>query len=207
MLITGSSKLDLTVIVATCNRPKQLFHCLYQIRNQLLCNLSLEVIVVDESDEQDCVNEVLYFGAMVTKYIRKPRHGAFGVFSKDVGIRAASGDYLCFWDDDNIYFADAAQTLFETARGYDIGVVTTVHRDNFKCTKFVAIPRYQDNIFRHADIDTMCLCVRRSLALKHKWSACVESRLVHANDFAWVNNLMLERPSVNYTSKIIGYHL
>jgi hypothetical protein len=56
---------------------------------------------------------------------------------------------------------------------------------------------------KFGDIDTMCICVRRKLALEARWS----DHQAPGTDFAWLRKLQAFQPTVRYVDINIGEHL
>ena len=185
---------DLSVIVAS-SRPKWLANCLSQLGRQSHGGLSVEPVVVTEGDDENFGRVIDRFG--IKKHIAKSLEGFSGAFAKDLGVRYATGDYVCYWDDDNIYYDHALATLYSAAVGFDIGVVGC----GLMAFDFDVIPR--DHEIRFANIDTMCVCVRRTTAMKAKWS---DHRDV-GTDFAWLKKLKAFEPTVRFVDIKIGEHL
>lgn len=193
--------IDLSVITATCQRPAFLAHCLRQFQAQCTGGLICEQIVV--SDGPDPQAEFLSRQFGVRYYQLDVPQGHAGAFAKDRGIAAARGVYVCCWDDDNLYEPHALAVLFSSAAGADIGVVRTRHRLR-KRPGMVTIPRHWTGSFRFGDIDTMCLCVRRELAIQERWGDdCSDP----GTDYRWLRKLEAHRPVIRYVPTVIGMHL
>jgi GT2 family glycosyltransferase len=193
--------MHLSVITATCQRPAQLALTLQQFRSQSLGNLQVEQIVV--SDGRDDEARFLANRWNARFFELNERCGHAGAFAKDLGIRHAVGEYVCFWDDDNYYEPHALATLYAIAFGSDIGVARTVHRFR-KRIGLVTIPRRWTGTFHRGDVDTMCICVKRSLALREPWGdGCSRP----GTDFRWLKKLERHQPTVRYAPIVIGHHL
>lgn len=187
-------RFDLSVIMVS-SRPKWLANCLAQFDRQSYGDLAVERIVVAEGDDPD-------FGSVCDKYkvkgcVSKSAEGLAGAYGKDIGIRHARGDYVCFWDDDNVYHDHALATLYAAASGFDVGIV----RCGIMAFGFRQVPTEHE--IRFADIDTMCLCVRRDLALRAKWS----DHKAPGTDFMWLSKLQEFDPTVRFVDINIGEHL
>lgn len=92
--------MDVTIIVAT-NRPKWAANCLHQIENQRVTDFTYEPIVVAEGSPQAFSNLSKFYTK--PKYHFKETQGLAGAYAKDEGILQAGGEYVVFWDDDNVY--------------------------------------------------------------------------------------------------------
>lgn len=187
-------KYDLSVIVVS-SRPKWLANCLSQLDKQKKEGFSVEKIVVCEGDNKN-------FGIVCDRYkikdvVFKGVEGFAGAYGKDIGIRKATGDYVCFWDDDNIYEDEALSILYNAAKDCDIGIA----KCRLMAFGFKLIPIF--NEIKFGDVDTMCLCVRRTLALKAKWS----DHLAPGTDYMWLKKLEKFTPTIKYVDGCVGDHL
>jgi glycosyltransferase involved in cell wall biosynthesis len=183
---------DISVIVATA-RPLNLIRTIEYIERQSISGLSFEVIIIYEG-----IGNIPYIDTMlpVNNIIIEKRdlHNDYGAAARDLGILKSSGDYVVFWDDDNIYYPHALVSQYSSANNFDIGVVRTKHND-------MIIPVVNDIIA--GEIDTMCLCVKRELAIKENWA----TNGGRYSDYRWVSKLLKHKPSINYSKVVIGYHL
>lgn len=91
----GSSFPLASVVVPTRNRPGPLERCLVALRAQLY--KPLEVVVVDDGSEVG-VEVAKVVSAHGARLVRGPGRGPAA--ARNLGVREASGDFLCFTDDD-----------------------------------------------------------------------------------------------------------
>jgi GT2 family glycosyltransferase len=104
----------ISVVVPTCDRPQALARCLAALARQRAP--SLEVIVVDDGDGVGANS-----GATVVR-----ARGAGPAAARNLGARAASGDVICFTDDDCEPAPDWAQRLSDACRESEAAAGTTV---------------------------------------------------------------------------------
>jgi GT2 family glycosyltransferase len=197
--MTDDPHVDLTVITATWHRPQLLVLCLAQFAQQSVGNLRCEHVVVSDGRDDRARRFAENAGA---RYIERPQTGGvWGAFAKNDGIAAAAGDYLCFWDDDNLYYPHALATLYGAAVGFDIGVVQTLHRDPHGERP---IPSWSGT-FEPGNIDSMCFCVRREIARSQAWGVFHE---VHrGDDHRWISRLHQSGARVRFVPIVIGEHI
>lgn len=182
---------DLSIIVAS-SRPQTLAHVLGYIHRQEMEGIDYEVLVIQEADDFVPFQNYRY-GPKFT-ILRQRYHNDFGAAAHDRGLLESKGQYVVFWDDDNIYYPHAATSLFCTATGHDIGIVRVRHQG-------LVIPSGPH--VRAGDIDTMCFCVRREFAIRVKW-ADAGGRY---SDFRWITRLLGLTERVNRSPVIVGEHL
>lgn len=183
----------LTIVCAT-SRPNLTPILVQQILNQQT-NIEYEALIVQEHNFRTPEPQDSRI-----KYYRKEQEGKAGAYGKDFGVQHASGQYVCFWDDDNWYYSDAINKIFRTADGYDAGIYRTEH---YTPEYSISIPRTEYFIEpKYGDIDTMCFCVKRDVAKFVSWSQFETP----GTDFKWINKVLSLCHKVNYSHDCIGKH-
>lgn len=193
--------MDLSVITATCQRPEFLAHCIQQFQRQSRGGLRCEHVIVSDGVDPHARRLAEQSGARYCEL--QPPVGQWGAGAKDLGIKVARGKFVCFWDDDNLYDAHALVTLYAAAYPADLGVVRTVHHFRKRAGQ-VVIPRCWEGTFTLGDIDTMCVCVARTLARLEQWQS---AHAKISNDHGWLMKLMQHNPVINYLPIVIGQHV
>ena len=185
-------EIDLTVITATCQRPAQLANCLAQFRQQSSGTLRCEHLVVSDGIDPHAGMLARQFGA---RLIERPQPGGqWGSLARDLGIQEARGRFVAFWDDDNLYEPHALASLFAAAVDADIGVVQTRYRCRTRPGQ-ITIPRRWSGTFQRGDVDTMCVCVRRELALQECWEQD-PTPTQPTTDWHWLQRLEHHQPRI-----------
>ena len=203
MLSSRRHDFHLTVITATHQRPAQLAACLAQFRQQSVGSLRCEHLVVSDGIDPHARALSQHFGA---QFIERPTPGGqWGSLARDVGIHEAAGRYVCFWDDDNLYEPHALASLFAAATDAEIGVVQTRYRCRTRPGQ-IAIPRQWTGTFQKGDVDTMCVCVDRALALKEPWEQQPPPSQP-TTDWHWLHRLESHQPRIRFVPIVIGWHL
>ena len=170
---------------------------IHQVKQQLLGSVKVEHIVVADGDDSEARSVCREMG---TRYAFCEKHmGYCGAGAKDHGISLASGEYICFFDDDNAYEPFAALTLYTAAYGFDIGVAQAINNPG----GFAVLPHQWSGEFEYLNIDTMNLCVRKEIAERHKWG----DHQGRGTDFAWLKKLQSETIAINFVPVVIGRHL
>ncbi len=201
-----AASIQLSVITNTWQRPKHLANLLQQLSQQSLGCLSIEHLVI--SDGPDPIAAALVKRTAVKRkasgyFELDSNFGCFGVAAKDLGIAQSQGEYVCFWDDDNLYEPHALAALYCTAKGHDIGIVQTEHW-SVTNRRYIQIPRSWTGVVQPGDIDSMCLCVRTELAKSFPWKS---PPLKRGTDHRWLSRLLAEPRDVNHVPIVIGKHL
>lgn len=184
--------LDLSIITPSV-RPTSLSHYLEYIRRQSISGINFELIIIQESDAGfDEFTKLSY--PSFARIIRQKVHHDCGAAARDAAVIGAMGQYIAFWDDDNIYYQHALVSVFLNAINHDVGISRVKHQDR-------VIPIGAGIVA--GGIDTMCLCVKKEVAAKIKW---VDNGGRYS-DFRWISKIARITSSINYSKVIIGEHL
>lgn len=95
-----------SIIIPTYKRSDYLIRAIDSVINQTYSNI--EVIVIDDNDPYSEFRKATeikmqkYFNNKKVKYLKNDRNLG-GALARNVGIREATGDYITFLDDDDVY--------------------------------------------------------------------------------------------------------
>lgn len=198
---------ELSIITPTWNRPALLAHCIRNVREQKSA-VSIEHVVVSDGPDPTARALCRHFGI---QYAETELHfGDWGKRAIDLGLSVASADYVCFWDDDNLYENIAADVLYHTARGFDMGIAR-VQLWNRVALQMVIIPEDLDETrkagFRMMDIDTSSACVRRRFFEEHGVTPGSVAPGVYEADF-WLFKKMRDLgATINFSDEIVATHV
>lgn len=193
----------LSVITPTYNRPDKLRACLEQYLSQSVfwdSTAPVEHIVV--SDGPSTTSKLICSKFPHVRYYElaeKYKGKGPGDAGRDRGIELAKGKYVCFWNDDNVYYEEALDALIEASQSVDIGIV--------QCRQFrggdgYVIPPHWNGQFHYGKIDAMCIVVKTELAKKELWTKANE----HASDIRWLEKLKTYKPKKKFVPIVIGEH-
>lgn len=97
-----------SVIVRTCGRPSVLRETLISLRNQTYPNIEI-VIVEDGPDISRKMIEEEFADLNIVYSATNEKHGR--CYNGNLAMKMATGDYLNFLDDDDLFYADHVETL------------------------------------------------------------------------------------------------
>jgi glycosyltransferase involved in cell wall biosynthesis len=126
----GHTKMDarrVSVVVPTCDRPAPLRRALASIRAVEGPDLALEIIVADNGTCAETRAIASEFGAV---YLKVERKGPSE--SRNAAMAAATGDYMCFLDDDDAWLPGHVRPhleLFESDPRLDMVIGQVVSTD------------------------------------------------------------------------------
>lgn len=184
---------NISIISPTID-PKNQQRLLQYVSKQHHDGILFEIILIQESDKPLPFNISNF--SCPTQVFQQPLHHDWGANAKDVGIANARGEYIVFWDDDNIYYQHALLSSLATALNHDMGIVRIKH---FDCARIIPT----GNNIVAGDIDTMCVCVRREIASTEKWADGGGKY----SDYRWISKISQRCNSIRYSPIIIGEHL
>src|SRR5687767_9669148 len=98
MANAGDKRHKVSVIITTKNRSKQLGQALDSVYSVKSPKLELEVIVIDDGSNDDTAEVVARYPA------RRIRTEGIGMApARNVGLKAATGDFVTLLDDDDVW--------------------------------------------------------------------------------------------------------
>lgn len=101
--LRGDFAMQVSVIIPAYNREKTIVKCLDSVINQTY--RPFEVIVVDDASNDNTVKLVEEYPSDIVKIIKCSNNGGAQV-ARNIGIKAASGDWIAFQDSDDIWLPD-----------------------------------------------------------------------------------------------------
>ena len=108
-------QIDISVVIPTFHREAQVVEAIHSVLAQR--NVSLEVIVVDDSAEGSARDAVVSVkDARVHYQLRPEPSGGRPALARNDGAKSARGRYLYFLDDDDMLEPD---TLLEMSKALD----------------------------------------------------------------------------------------
>lgn len=98
--------MDLSIVITTRNRKKDLLECVDSIKKSDFKNIEYELIIVDDASD-DGTEKITdkSFGLNIVKIIHNDIQQMM-VRSRNIGAKNSVGDYILFIDDDNIVDED-----------------------------------------------------------------------------------------------------
>ncbi|GEM_PF-487135 len=98
-----------SVIIPTYNRPDLLFRSIQSVLDQTFSDF--ELIVVDSSPDDESAAIIREFNDKRIKYLRTGKKNAAA--SRNAGIKNASGQYIAFQDDDDVWLPEKLQVQMD----------------------------------------------------------------------------------------------
>jgi glycosyltransferase involved in cell wall biosynthesis len=98
MVLTPAAQHKVSVIVPTCDRPALLRQALASIRALEGPDLTFEILVGDNGTASETPAVAEEFGAI---YLKASKRGPSA--ARNLGLRAATGEYIAFLDDDDFW--------------------------------------------------------------------------------------------------------
>lgn len=111
-----------SVIIPTRNRLMLFKRALNSVFNQTHPNL--EIIVVDDASMDGTKNFVTGLANPMVRYIRHSTNKG-GSAARNTGIRAATGDYIAFLDDDDEWEPNKTEEQLKMLQSYDVVLCTS----------------------------------------------------------------------------------
>jgi glycosyltransferase involved in cell wall biosynthesis len=148
----------ISVVIPTFNSAQYLPAAIESVLAQDYKNL--EIVVVDDGSSDDTAAVVARFGKFV-EYIRLENNGGGPARPRNIGIRAASGDYVALFDSDDLMLPGKLKEQAEFLTEFkDIPLVFT----NFRNFSREDEPSLPDFLSDHTDFQVM-----PKIPLKKNW--------------------------------------
>lgn len=111
-----------SVVIPTFNRSELVARAIRSVQGQTYSNL--EIIVVDDASRDDTKKVVAGMSDARIRYIRhESNRGGSG--ARNTGIRAATGEYIAFLDDDDEWEPEKTEEQLSALRDYDVVLCTS----------------------------------------------------------------------------------
>jgi glycosyltransferase involved in cell wall biosynthesis len=95
-------------VIATLGRKEELFEVIESINNSDYETSNLEIIIIDQNEKNFLDKELFIFQDLNIKHIHSDTKGLS--YNRNIGLRYATGDIICFPDDDCKFYEN---TLLE----------------------------------------------------------------------------------------------
>lgn len=118
----------ITVIVATHNRPYWLSHSLSSLRaSAARTDAMVRVLVIDDASPTDDARRIARQSG--AEYLRLPENVGLAA-ARVIGVERATGDYLAFFDDDDVAMPQWLPSHLATAeQGFDVVAGSYIETD------------------------------------------------------------------------------
>lgn len=100
-----------SLIVATLGRKEEIIQLLESLTKQTIGTENFEIILIDQNTEIDLIPELeLFNGTLNITHIKSDKPGLS--LNRNIGLSIAKGTYICFPDDDCIYYPDTLSAAY-----------------------------------------------------------------------------------------------
>ena len=120
--------MTVSIIIPAYNSEKFIKRCLDSVINQIYKNL--EIIVIDDASKDNTkqiIKEYAEKDNRIRPFYSSENKGVS--FSRNIGLKASTGEYIMFVDSDDIIAPNSIQTLMETAILYNAEIVEGSYQD------------------------------------------------------------------------------
>lgn len=120
-----------SIIIPTYNSQNFLKRCLDSVINQIY--KKIEIIVVDDASEDDTKKIIKYYSekdSRIIPYFQSLNKGVS--ISRNIGLKAASGDYIMFLDSDDELTKDAIRRMVDISNRYKSDFVDSYNLLEYK---------------------------------------------------------------------------
>ena len=205
-----------TIIVTTYNRELYLEKCLKSILSQSYKDIS--ILVISDGYFKDTELLVKSFNDNRIKLLSN-KHTGLPAVSRNIGICLATTKYLCFCDDDDIWYPDKLKSQFEIIQNNNVDIVFTDIQyininDLIIQNKLNSLLRLYNNflstnVHGHFIKNNICLSsamIKSELAKENLFN---ESEIFRGTeDYIFWLELIIKRKKISYLKqKLVGYRI
>ncbi|WP_289023303.1 glycosyltransferase family 2 protein [uncultured Salegentibacter sp.] len=155
------SAIQISIILATWNRAHLISETLNSISNQTFPNW--ECLIIDDGSEDNTANVVEEYTSTDSRFTylarsQKYKKGLPGC--RNQGLDLAKGEYIIFFDDDDIVHPENLQTCYNLLKGNDFQFCRYEKKPFWKTTDEIDFKPIKDpefKIFKCSDLDKMII--------------------------------------------------
>lgn len=107
-----------SLIIATIGRRQEIAELLASISNQQFDIEKIEIIIVDQNSDNRVKEALRPFAHLQIRHIQSKRPGLS--LNRNIGLKAASGEIVCFPDDDCKFYGDTLSSVSNEFFGEEI---------------------------------------------------------------------------------------
>lgn len=115
------NKDKISIIVPIYNGEKYLNRCIESIINQTYQNL--EIILINDGSKDSSINILKKYQTEDKRIILIDKNNTGVSDTRNLGIKKATGEYICFCDCDDFYNKKYIETMYNTIKKQDVDVV------------------------------------------------------------------------------------
>lgn len=199
-----------SIIIPTYNRAHLLRRCLDSVIAQTYTKW--EAIVVDNHSEDNTKDIIDSYCDSRIKFVQVHNEGVIAK-SRNMGIRLASGDWICFLDSDDYWKDNKLQSLTKYTDKYDIIYHDFILLSNEKhlfhlrgVTRYYTVRESSlQYVIRRGDpFCTSCTAVRRSSIGNSLFSE--DKSLVAIEDYDFFLSLLLKNVKVKHIKSVMAFY-
>lgn len=171
-------KPKVSIITATHFRPDLLYRCIAAIQHQQLVDYEHLIISDHCPFAQDIYIKFASDDRIRFLQVMAPHRRNYGAVAKNIGMRQARADFICYCDDDNILLPEHTRVLYDAIMKREVDVVYSgmyhinVTRKGNGSTKWILKQELFQNSRQHLACnlhDAITMIHRRDLGVKVGW--------------------------------------
>lgn len=183
---------ELSIIIVNYNTCEKLRVCLESIL-QNRGDLSLEIIVVDNGSKDSSPDMIREYAPDVT--LIEPGYNSWFTGGNNIGVKAASGDYVWILNPDTIVQPDTMQIMLEYLKTHEhVGAVTSLMQfpDGSQQPTCSMTPRYPDLLLGYTFLGVF-FSAKRDSRRREMFYENWDRKTIQAVEVAPDSNLMASR--------------
>jgi len=198
-----------SLVIATLGIKDELEQLLTSFSNQSYNISDIEVIIVDQNEKNFLNSTLKKFKNLNVIYIHSDIKGLS--FNRNIGLKKATGDIICFPDDDCLYYIDTLSSVvkfFEANQSCDVALGRIYDRvDNINIIK--TWPVQEKSIFTfnvYFMSSSITIFIRASVLISFDETLGVGARFGSCEDPDLLYRLLTQGKRIVYTPSIDVWH-
>ncbi len=183
-----------SIIIPFHNAQKYIEKCLECLEKQIYKNY--EAIFVDDGSNDESINIIRKCADSRIRLISIKKSGVS--VARNIGIKNAKGEYITFWDIDDVPHSDFLQTFIQDIHKYEVDTVISNYEDVFAGNRHIKIELpWKNQIIKNSEIEDI-LIPRMIYAMEDEkiirglvWRTFTRTELIVKNDIFFEPDISL----------------
>ena len=194
----------ISIIIPTFNRSNSILVAINSILNR--CKKNIEIVIVDDASDDDTEQKIKSLNNQFITYV-KNNSNIGTALSKLRGIEVASGNYIGFLDDDDIWTSNAIDLSSDINTNCDILLYDfKINHVRNSMSSLCSLQAYKKN-FKHSVAKNMGTIFMQSSLFKKEFIMLYKDRLdskaTPSEDWDFFISLAQKKPTIHYNKKVI----
>ena len=191
--------MKLSIICLCYNQEKSIIKL---IKSIIYSNINCEIIIIDDNSKDNSVYNIQKLGFKNVYVIKNECNLNNQSYSRNIGIKKATGDYILFMDGDDYYNSYELKNFFNylcANKPTDVVALTTLHLSKI-FQYFTSLNFNEEEIFHSITM----FCINKKFLLENNLFWNEDKYFVDGEDFYYTFLLLGLNPSIKFYNNFIS---